>query len=95
MKKVEDYEVIRRAYFIENLSIRAIRRKLGYDRDTIRKAIMQSAPQSYQLKQPREAPVLGPFKEKINQLLNESDKQRRKQRYTCPGYFSYPQVIVV
>jgi transposase len=83
MKKVEDYEVIRRAYFIEQLSIRAIRRKMGYDRDTIRKAIVQSAPQSYQLKQPREAPVLGPFKEKINQLLNESDKQRRKQRYTA------------
>lgn len=83
MKKVEDYEAIRRAYFVEGMSIRAIRRKLGYDRDTIRKAIVQSAPQGYQLKQPREAPVLGPFKEKIDQLLKESDQQRRKQRYTA------------
>jgi len=83
MKQVEDYEAIRRAYFIEDKSIRAIHRKLGYDRETIRKAITQPAPQPYQLKQPRPAPVLGPYKTNIDQLLEESDQQRRKQRYTA------------
>ena len=83
MKQVEEYEAIRRAYFIEHKSIRAIHRELGYDRETIRKAITQSSPQPYQLKQPRPAPVLGPYKTNIDRLLEESDQQRRKQRYTA------------
>ncbi len=83
MKQVEDYEAIRRAYFIEHKSIRAIHRELGYDRDTIRKAITNAAPEPYQLKQPRPAPVLGPYKTNIDQLLEESDRQPRKQRYTA------------
>lgn len=83
MKQVEDYEAIRRAYFIEHMSIRAIHREMGYDRGTIRKAITQSAPQPYQLTQPRPAPVLGPYKAKMDQLLEESDHQPRKQRYTA------------
>lgn len=83
MKQVEDYEAIRRAYFIEHKSIRAIHRELGYDRDTIRNAITNAAPEPYQLKQPRPAPVLGPYKTNIDQLLEESDRQPRKQRYTA------------
>jgi transposase len=83
MKTVEDYEAIRRAYFIEQLSIRAIQRKLGYDRDTIRKAITHAGPPGYQLKEPRAARVLGPYQAKIKELLEESDQQRRKQRYTA------------
>jgi transposase len=82
MKQVEQYEEIRRAYFIDKMSIRAIHRRYGYDRDTIRKAITQAAPQPYQLQEPRAAPVLGPYKEKITDLLEESAEQRRKQRYT-------------
>lgn len=83
MKQVEDYEEIRRAYFVEKQSIRAIHRKLGYDRDTIRKAITNPAPRPYQLEEPRPAPVLGPYKQTITELLKESDQQRRKQRYTA------------
>jgi transposase len=83
MKKVDDYEQIRRAYFVDKLSIREIHRKLGYSRELIRKAIVQSTPPPYTLKQSRAAPVLGPCKQRINELLKESDQQRRKQRYTA------------
>lgn len=83
MKKVDDYEEIRRAYSIDKLSIRAIHRKLGFDRETIRKAITHPAPVPYRLKEPRAAPVLGPYKQRILELLDESDQQRRKQRYTA------------
>ena len=83
MKQVEDYENIRRAYFIERQSIRQIHRQLGVDRDTIRKAIVNPVPQPYTLKQPREAPVIGPYQQKITELLDESDQQKRKQRYTA------------
>lgn len=83
MRTVEDYEGIRRAYFVEKLSIRAIHRMLGYDRETIRKAIVQAAPMPYTLAKPREAPVIGPYKQRISELLKESKKQKRKQRYTA------------
>jgi transposase len=83
MKKVEDYEEIRRAYFVEHQSIRQIHRQLGVDRDTIRKAIVSATPQPYTLKQPRPAPVIGPYQQRINDLLDESDQQKRKQRYTA------------
>lgn len=82
MKQVEDYEDIRRANFIQHLSIRQINRQLGYSRKTIRKAIARPAPQPYMLKKPRDAPVLGPYKQRITELLDKSDQQRHKQRYT-------------
>ena len=87
MKTVEDYEAIRRAYFIDKQSIRAIHRTLGYDRDTIRKAIVDAAPKRYTLVKPREAPVIGPYKQRIDELLQESKQQKRKQRYTAHRIF--------
>lgn len=91
MKTVDDYEEIRRAYFIEKQSIRAIHKMLGYDRETIRKAIVQAAPTPYTLKKLREAPVIGPYKPRIAELLAESKKQRRKQRYTAHRIFEILQ----
>jgi len=87
MRTVEDYEAIRRAYFVDKLSIRAIHRMLGYDRETIRKAIVQAAPVPYTLARPRAAPVIGPYKQRIAELLTESKKQKRKQRYTAHRIF--------
>jgi len=87
MRTVEDYEAIRRAYFIDKLSIRAIHKQLGYDRGTIRKAIVHAAPMPYTLERPREAPVIGPYKQRIAELLKESKQQKRKQRYTAHRIF--------
>lgn len=91
MKTVEDYEQIRRAFFVEGLSIRAIHRRLGVDRKTIRKAIVEPVPKPYQLNQPRSAPVLGPYQKRIDKLLDESDKLPRKQRYTAKKIFQIVQ----
>ena len=91
MRTVEDYEAIRRAYFVDKLSIRAIHRTLGYDRETVRKAIVQAAPVPYTLEKPREAPVIGPYKQRIIELLKESKKQKRKQRYTAHRIFEILQ----
>ena len=59
------------------MSIRAIHRLLGYDRDTIRKAITHPAPQPYQLEKPRAAPIIRPYKQKIEELLAESSLQAK------------------
>jgi len=88
MKKVEEFEGIRRAYFVEKLSIREINRRYGYHRNTIRKAIANPAPQPYTLKKPRDAPVIGPYKQRIAELLEKSKHQPRKQRYTAQRIYA-------
>jgi transposase len=82
MIRVEDRERIRRAYFIEHKSMRQIARELRHSRDTVKKAIESAEPTAYTLKGPRRAPVLGPYKARIDELLAENERLPRKQRYT-------------
>lgn len=82
MIKVEKREQIRRAYFVQNKSIRQIAREFKCSRPTVRKAIASAEPATYRLKVPRPAPVLGPYKARIDQLLAENERLPRKQRYT-------------
>jgi DNA-binding transcriptional regulator LsrR (DeoR family) len=69
MRTVDDYEAIRRAYFLDGLSIREIARNLHHSRRLIRKALAQAEPDQYKLTRPRPAPVLAPYKPKIEELL--------------------------
>jgi transposase len=48
----------------------------------VNKALASAEPQEYTLKAPRSAPVLGPYKPLIDQLLVENERLPRKQRYT-------------
>ena len=79
---MEDKERIRRAYHVEKKSIRQISRELNYARQTVRKAVQSAEPEKYNLKRSRLAPVLGSYKARIKELLQESEKMPRKQRYT-------------
>jgi transposase len=87
MIQVEDREAIRRAYFVEHKSIRAIARELKHGRDVIREALASAEPRPYTLTNPRPAPVLDPFKAAIDALLAENAKAPRKQRYTARKIF--------
>lgn len=87
MIKVEEYEAIRRAYFVDGWSIRKINCEMHHCRRTIRKALQHAEPPPYTLSKPRAAPVLGPYQAKIEQLLAENDKLPRKQRYTARKIF--------
>ena len=82
MISVEDREEIRRAYFIQDKSVRQIARELGHSRETVRKAIESAEPTAYTPKKPRPSPVLGPYKARIDELLAESERLPRKQRFT-------------
>lgn len=82
MITVEKREQIRRAYFLENKSIRKIARELGCSRDTVNKAIASAEPAAYTLAVSRPAPVLGPYKAQIDEMLAENERLPRKQRYT-------------
>jgi transposase len=87
MRTVEDYEAIRRAYFLEGKSIREISRELHHARRVVRKAIANAEPERYKMVQPRVAPVIAPYKPKIEELLKESLELPRKQRYTAHKIF--------
>jgi transposase len=82
MISVEKREQIRRAYFIENKTMRAIAKELHCSRDTVKKAIASPEGEPYTLTKERPAPVLGPYTARIDELLTESERMPRKQRYT-------------
>ncbi len=82
MIQVDERERIRRAYFLEGKSIRAIARELGHSRRTVEKAIESAETGEYTLQQPRAAPVLGCWMSRIDELLAENERLPRKQRYT-------------
>jgi transposase len=90
MLKVEDYEAMRRAYFLEGRSVRQIAERFHHGRVVVRKALGEAEPKAYAGPAVRAAPVLGAYKTRIQALLDESDKQRRKQRYTA--YNIYKQI---
>ncbi|MEZ4706793.1 MAG: hypothetical protein R3A44_06290 [Caldilineaceae bacterium] len=60
--------------------MRQIGQELRHSYWTIRDALAEAAPRQYRLSKPRAAPVLGPYKGRIDELLAESEKQPRKQR---------------
>lgn len=90
MLKVEDYEAMRRAYFVEEQSVRQIAQRFHHGRVVVRKALSAAAPKAYAGPAVRPAPVLGAYKTRIQALLDESDRQPRKQRYTA--YNIYQQI---
>jgi transposase len=82
MISVEDREQIRRAYFIEQKSLRQIASELHISRKTIAKALASAEADVYTLKKPRPAPMLDPVRSRIDELLAENEKLPPKQRYT-------------
>ena len=83
MIKVDEFEKIRKAYHVEGLSIREISRQYKHSRRFVRKALEHPIPEKYQLGQPKQAKVLGQYRQRVLDLLEESGKQPRKQRYTA------------
>jgi transposase len=82
MITVDDYEQIRRAYYLEKKSMREIAQEQGHSRKTVRKALAGGGPGRYTRQRERESPKLGPYKGRIETLLEESQRLPRKQRYT-------------
>ena len=91
MITVEQREAIRRAYYIEQKSVRQIAREHGHSRKTVDKAIASAIPAPYQRTQPRLAPVLGPYHGRIADLLAANERLPRKQHYTGHKIFELLQ----
>ena len=91
MITVIDRERIRRAYYIEGKSKRAIEREMHHSYQTICKALNSAQGQPYKLSKPRTAPKLEPFKAKIDKLLAEDGNKPRKQRHTAHNIYELMQ----
>lgn len=82
MRTVDDFARIRQAHR-DGLSSRQIAKQLGIGRDTVRKALRHAEPPPYTLAQPRSAPVFGPFRPFVDEILAADETAPRKQRHTA------------
>jgi transposase len=87
MLTVEAYEEIRKAYFVKKWSIRRISREMHHCRRTIRKALEHAEPPGYRQRKVRQKPVLGPYEERIAELVAANESLPPKQRYTARRIF--------
>jgi transposase len=82
MLTVDQHAAIRHAYYNEHKAVRQIARELDVSRQSVRKAVASPTPPRYTPTQPRPAPKLDDFRDRINALLEEQATQPRKQRFT-------------
>jgi len=82
MMTVENREQIRIAYFIEEKSKRQIATEQHCSPKTITKALGDAEAQPYQRTVLSPAPVLGPYRARIDELLAENETLPRKQQRT-------------
>jgi len=87
MKKMFEYDLVRRMYYHENLSRREIARRTGYHRKTINKMLRYSQPPGYQRKEPVNKTKIGPFTSIIDKILEDDRRMPRKQRHTAKRIF--------
>jgi transposase len=91
MITLEQYDQIRRMYYLEEQSGRQIAKALGCSRQTVTRALRVDQPPAYTLQHPRQAPRLGPYKARLEELLTENRRLPRKQRYTAHKLFQLIQ----
>ncbi|MFL6123869.1 hypothetical protein [Actinophytocola sp.] len=84
--KVELFAAIRRDSRVEGLSVRALARKYGVHRRTVREALTSAFP-SPRKKQPPRKSRLDPFKPAIDAMLWADLDAPRKQRHTAKRIF--------
>ena len=80
---MKEWTEIRRRVLVEGVSRRQILREKGMHWRTLKKILGHSEPPGYQQSQPRPRKKLGPFEERIEQILKEDQAMPRKQRHTA------------
>jgi transposase len=83
---VDDYGAIRRAHR-DGMTIREIARTFHHSRYKIRQILEQSEPLPRSQTRNRPAPVLGPFRTVIDQILADDQHAPPKQRHTAKQVF--------
>jgi len=84
---MEQWTEIRRRVLVEGVSRRQILRETGMHWRTLQKILHHSQPPGYRMERPRPQPKLGPYLERIEQILVEDTQLPRKQRHTAKRIF--------
>ena len=83
MYKVGIYLRVRKACFVEGMSVREEARVFGLHRDTVRKMLEYSVPPGYRRQRPARRPKLDPYKGVMDQILEQDLTSPKKQRHTA------------
>src|SRR5690242_6148032 len=89
MLTVDEIEQIRRAYYCEHQSIRAIAREQHHHRRVVREAIAGTSPgpRQYRRQTPRSRPMVDPVRHLIDAWLEGDQEAPPKQRHTAKRIF--------
>ena len=80
---MEQWTDIRKRVLVNGESKRSILKETGMHWRTLEKMLSYSSPPGYRQSKPRNRPKIGPFEERIRQILKDDLKISRKQRHTA------------
>ena len=83
MYTVNLYGRVRRAHFVEGMSIRQVARIFNLHRSTVNKMLEYSVPPGYRRQQPPRRPKLDPYMGVIDDILEDDQSLPKKQRHTA------------
>ena len=86
-KNMEKWTKIRLDVLQGDVSKREILRREGIHWDTLKKILTHPEPPGYQMKLPRPKPKIGPYLERIAQIIDEDKYYPKKQRHTAKRIF--------
>src|SRR5271155_5323631 len=84
---MEQWNEIRRRVLVEGVSRRQVQRETGLHWKTLKKILEHSEPPGYRQRAPRAKKKLGPYVERIRQILKEDKALPKKQRHTAKRIF--------
>jgi transposase len=87
MLLVETIAKIRRAFFVQGKSIKAICRELGVSRKVVRKVIRSEATEFRYEREAQPLPKIGPWRDKLDQLLLANEGKASRERLTLIRLF--------
>ncbi len=84
---MEWWESVRRRVLVEGTSKRQVMRETGIHWETLKKVLAFSSPPGYRFVKPRGEPKIGPFRDRIREILEDDKTAPRKQRHTAKRIF--------
>lgn len=84
---MEQWSTIRRRVLVDGVSKRQVQRETGLHWKTLKKVLEHSVPPGYQQSRPRPKKKIGPYEERIRQILKEDQAVPAKQRHTAQRIF--------
>ena len=84
---VETIAKIRRAFFVQGKSIKAICRELRVSRKVVRKVIRSEATEFRYEREAQPLPKIGPWRDKLDQLLLANEGKASRERLTLIRLF--------